>query len=152
MYILVYIYIPTAVCVCVCEYMHGHLELHGSGVGLDLISVFCDCWIECVFVLIVETERESDSWVVNEWVCVRGKAAAMTDWLTDRIIGEQAGVVVEDEPPELPALHDVRPLAERALDGRHRRRWGTTGQRNTPLERTFPLRAINVYKINWTTQ
>ena len=74
---------------------------------------------------------------------------------TDRVIGEQAGVVVEDEPPELPALHHVRPFAERALDGRHRRRPSRTSsssQRNTPLERTFSLRAINFYKINLTKQ
>lgn len=39
---------------------------------------------------------------------------------TYRVVGQQAGVVVQNKPAVLPAFHDVSPLAKRPLhDGRH---------------------------------
>ena len=35
--------------------------------------------------------------------------------LLGRVVGEESGVVVEDEPAVLPALHDVGPLGQRTL-------------------------------------
>lgn len=39
--------------------------------------------------------------------------------LTDRVVGENAGVLVQHEPAKLPALHDVSPLAEETLHDGH---------------------------------
>lgn len=40
--------------------------------------------------------------------------------LAHRVVGQQSGVLVQHEPAILPALHHVRPLAQCALQDRHR--------------------------------
>lgn len=55
--------------------------------------------------------------------------------MTYRIIWQQAGIVVQDEPAVLPSLHNVGPLAQRPLhDGRHLYQTQTAGRSRGGLE------------------